>query len=112
MGFKARRPTEKTSGRKPAEERGHRRAGDERSGGRGSAARGTKTPGKILPLHEVIRRAIIEAVEAHDSLRQAAKALEMPVSSLRDKLDQFGIDIPGRQSRRHRAQPAFTLEES
>lgn len=66
----------------------------------------------ILPLHEVIRRAIIEAVEAHDSLRQAAKALEMPVSSLRDKLDQFGIDVPGRRSREHRAQPAFTVESS
>ncbi len=63
----------------------------------------------VLPLHEVIRRAITDAVEAHDSLRQAAKALEMPVSSLRDKLDQFGIDVPGRRSREHRAQPAFTI---
>ncbi|MCG8424031.1 MAG: hypothetical protein MJE77_39570 [Proteobacteria bacterium] len=69
-------------------------------------------PQQILPLHEVIRRAIIEAVNAHDSLRQAARALEMPVSSLRDKLDQFGIDVPGRRSRRQRAQPAFTVDTS
>ena len=91
MGFKAR----KRSNQRPAEAA--------RSGGQKS---------EILPLHEVIRRAIIDAVEAHDSLRQAANALEMPVSSLRDKLDQFGIDIPGRRSRSHRAQPAFTVESS
>ncbi|MEM9494086.1 MAG: hypothetical protein AAGC55_33380, partial [Myxococcota bacterium] len=71
-----------------------------------AAGRATPSPDikpNVLPLHEVIRQAITEAVEAHDSLRQAAKALEMPVSSLRDKLDQFGIDVPGRRSRRHRA---------
>ena len=67
-------------------------------------------PIPVLPLHETIRRAIQVAVTVHPSLRAAARALEMPPSSLRDKLDQFGIDMPGaRPNRAHPCQPAFTV---
>ncbi len=55
---------------------------------------------KIVPLRETIRGAIEVALENTGSLRQAARALDMPYSSLRDKLDQLGIDAPGRPSRR------------
>lgn len=70
-------------------------------------------PIPVLPLHETIRRAIQVAVTVHPSLRQAARVLEMPPSSLRDKLDQFGIDMPGaRPNKRHPCQPAFTVRSA
>lgn len=72
--------------------------------------RSAHAPIPVLPLHETIRRAIQVAVTVHPSLRAAARALEMPPSSLRDKLDQFGIDMPGaRPNRAHPCQPAFTV---
>ena len=63
---------------------------------------------KIVPLHETIRREIIKVLRLTTSIRQAAMALQMPYSSFRDKLDQYGIDIPGRKSSRHRSAPAFS----
>lgn len=71
------------------------------------------SPIPVLPLQETIRRAIQVAVTVYPSLRQAARQLQMPPSSLRDKLDQFGIDMPGaRPARQHPCQPAFTMRES
>lgn len=70
-------------------------------------------PIPVLPLHETIRRAIQVAVTVYPSLRAAARALEMPPSSLRDKLDQFGINMPGaRPNRMHPCQPAFTMRSA
>lgn len=85
-------------------------AGQEEPTNGASSVQEAAPPIPVLPLHETIRRAIQVAVTVHPSLRAAARALEMPPSSLRDKLDQFGIDMPGsRPNRSHPCQPAFTM---
>lgn len=75
-----------------------------------AASAPAESNGDIRPLHETIRQALVAALERHHSLRQAAKALQMPYSSFRDKLDQLGIEVPGRQRVRHRSRPAFTIK--
>jgi len=65
---------------------------------------------KVAPLHETIRRQLIKAVNATTTLRQAASGLEVPYSSLRYQLDQYGIDGLGRKATNHRSLPTFSLK--
>jgi DNA-binding NtrC family response regulator len=66
----------------------------------------------IEPLRETIRRAIVNALERSRSLRDAARALGMPYSSLRDKLYQLGIDVPERSNSRQRADEVLAVVAS
>jgi hypothetical protein len=112
MGYKARTVRSKVE---PAVvEAGNTQGqGDETEAKLEAVGHESDAPIPVLPLHETIRRAIQVAVTVHPSLRAAARALEMPPSSLRDKLDQFGINMPGsRPNRMHPCQPAFTMRSS
>lgn len=105
MGFKAKRSGSEVESAKKTAKRATKKAAKNATVGVD-----VQPPIPVLPLHETIRRAIQVAVTVHPSLRAAARALEMPPSSLRDKLDQFGIDMPGaRPNRAHPCQPAFTV---
>lgn len=55
----------------------------------------------VEPLDDVIRRTIANALAVHGSLRAAARALEIPYSSLRDKAEKYGLISPAarKQSR-------------
>ncbi len=115
MGFKSRktpkrstRTSKKSAGsrssRKPAKAAKSSRkptkaAKSSRKAAKPAKAAKAGSGAKIIPLRETIRGAIVIALENTGSLRQAARALDMPYSSLRDKLDQLGIDAPGRPSR-------------
>jgi len=117
MGLKRRKRAEIPSGgvagkrskKKPAGKRGKKKPVI------AAARAATPSPRKkrrihIAPLRTTIRREIIKALDATSSLREAAKALQMPYSSFRDKLDQYGIVVPGRELREHRSPPAFSLK--
>jgi len=62
----------------------------------------------LLPLDEIIRRVISVALARHGSLREAAKALQIPYSTLRDKAEKYRLtsrwskDHPARKKQRRR----------
>lgn len=105
MGFKSSRATKSRAAKNKAASKPAKRSAAKKSK---PAAKATSSS-KIEPLRDTIRRAIVNALEGSHSLREAARALEMPYSSLRDKLYQLGIDVPERSNSRQRAEQALTV---